>query len=138
MKKTVINLFVLTFVVSFAFADGGFVQSGIAPPWVSGTDTLFGGVPYDAGRGILGGTDLDEDGLQEVWITSYSAGDGQVFCFEEAGTDTLAFVWASQILTNADATGYGASPRDIHTGDLDGDGKGEIIFHVGEKYRHIY
>ena len=125
MKKTVINLFVLTFVTSFAFADGGFVQTGVAPPWVSGTDTLFGGVPNDAGRGILGGTDLDEDGLQEVWITSYSNG-GQVFCFEEAGTDTLAFVWAS-----AEITSDYSYPRDIHTGDLDGDGKGEIIFPVG-------
>jgi len=125
MKKTVINLFVLTFVTSFAFADGGFVQTGVAPPWVSGTDTLFGGVPYDAGRGILSGTDLDQDGNKEVWITSYENG-GQVFCFEEAGTDTLAFVWAS-----AEITADYSTPRDIHTGDLDGDGKGEIIFHVG-------
>jgi len=125
MKKTVINLFVLTFVVSFAFADGSFVQSGVAPPYIVDGDTLFGGVPYDAGRGILGGTDLDGDMKQEVWITSYENG-GQVFCFEEAGTDTLAFVWAS-----AEITSDHSYPRDVHTGDLDGDGKGEIIFPVG-------
>jgi len=125
MKKTVINLFILTFVLSFAFAQDVFVQSGVAPPYIVDGDTLFGGVPYDAGRGILGGTDLDEDGLQEVWITSYENG-GQVFCFEEAGTDTLAFVWAS-----AENTADWHGPRDIHTGDLDGDGNGEIIFHIG-------
>ena len=124
MKKTVINLFVLTFVLSFAFADGSFVQSGVAPPYIVDGDTLFGGVPYDAGRGILGGTDLDEDGLQEVWITSYEG--KQVVCFEETGTDTFAYVWESAV-TTADYS----TPRDVHTGDLDGDGKGEIIFHVG-------
>ena len=125
MKKTVINLFVLALVTSFAFADGAFVQSGVAPPYIVDGDTLFGGMPYDAGRGILGGTDLDGDMKQEVWITSYENG-GQVFCFEEAGTDTLAFVWAS-----AENTADWQGPRDIHTGDLDGDGMGEIIFHIG-------
>ena len=114
MKKTVINLFVLTFVLSSAFADGSFVQSGVAPPYIVDGDTLFGGVPYDAGRGILGGTDLDEDGLQEVWITSYEG--KQVVCFEETGTDTFAYVWESAV-TTADYS----TPRDVHTGDLDVD-----------------
>lgn len=123
MKKIVISLFVLTFIISFAFA-GGFVQTGVAPGYIVGTDTLFDGIPNDAARGILAGTDLDGDGAQEVWVTSYTG--KRVFCFEEAGTDTFAFVWASAP-TTADYT----TPRDIHTSDLDGDGFGEIIFHVG-------
>lgn len=120
MRKAAILLFlpVLIFATDFT-------QTGVAGSFVSGTDTLFNGVPYDVGRGILGGTDLDGDGNEEVWITSYSEG-GRVYCFEEAGTDTLAFVWASDTL-NSDYT----TPRDIHTGDTDGDGNGEIIFFTG-------
>ena len=128
MKKIVTSLFILPFMLSSAFADGGFAQTGVAPSFITDTgDSLLGGMPYDAGRGILSGTDLDGDGMEEVWITSYPNG-GQVFCYEEAGTDTLAFVWASAEIISG-ATSY---PRDIHTGDLDGDGKGEIIFHVGQ------
>jgi len=126
MKKSVINFFVLLITSTVITADGGFVQTAVAPNNISGSDTLFGGVPYDAGRGVLTGTDLDGDNMQEVWITSYQNG-GQVFCFEEAGTDTFAFVWASAVIT-ADGGSY---PRDVHTGDLDGDGMHEIIFHVG-------
>ena len=112
---------------SVLFADSTFVQTGVAPSFLTSTgDSLFGGLPYGAGRGILSGTDLDGDSQQEVWVTSYQNG-GQIFCFEETGSDTLAFVWASAEIT-ADGDSY---PRDVHTGDLDGDGKGEIIFHVG-------
>ena len=124
MRKIVNGLFIITCTVSLVFA-GDFVQTGVAPPYIDGADTLFGGVPGSASRGALVGTDLDEDGLMEVWVTSYENG-GQVLCFEEAGTDTLAFVWAS-----AEITADYSSPRDVHTGDLDSDGKGEIIFHVG-------
>jgi len=125
MKKIVISLLVCTTMV----LAGGFVQSGVAPGYIVGSDTLFGGLPYDACRGITSGSDLDQDGKLEVFVTSYTEG-GRIFGFEEAGTDTFAFVWASPELLNSDgsATSY---PRDVHTGDMDGDGLGEIIFHVG-------
>ncbi|SVE18972.1 uncharacterized protein METZ01_LOCUS471826, partial [marine metagenome] len=127
--KNLISLVKFTvLIISVLSADNTFVQTGVAPSLITETgDSLFGGSPYDAGRGILSGTDLDGDEKKEVWITSYPNG-GQVFCYEEAGTDTFAFVWASAEIT-AGATTY---PRDVHTGDLDGDGKGEIIFHVGQ------
>ena len=121
MKK----LITIILSITWLFADSTFVQTGVAPPYIVDGDTLFGGDPYDAGRGVLSGTDLDQDGNKEVWVTSYRNG-GQIFCFEETGTDTLAYVWESAV-TTADYS----TPRDINTGDLDGDGNGEVIFHVG-------
>ena len=125
MKKTVI---IFTCITAFVFA-GGFVQTAVAPPYIVGGDTLFGGVPYDAARGVLSGTDLDQDSKLEVWLTSYDNG-GRITCFEESGTDTFAYVWASPSLLESDgsATSY---PRDVHAGDLDGDGKLEMITSIG-------
>ncbi|MCK5331808.1 MAG: VCBS repeat-containing protein [Candidatus Marinimicrobia bacterium] len=125
MKKTVI---IFTCLTAYVFA-GGFVQTGVAPGFIVGGDTLFGGVPYDAGRGISSGTDIDQDSKQEILITSYDNG-GRITCFEESGTDTFAYVWASPNILDSDgsSTSY---PRDVHVGDLDGDGKLEIITSVG-------
>ena len=125
MKKIAISLLVCTTLV----LAGGFVQTGVAPGYIVGSDTLFGGLPYDAGRGITSGSDLDQDGKLEVFITSYADG-GRIFGFEEAGTDTFAYVWASPKLLNSDGSSQ-SFPRDVHTGDMDGDGNGEIIFHIG-------
>ena len=45
MKKIVINFLIVAGIASYAFATGGFVQTGVAPSYIAGTDTLFGGVP---------------------------------------------------------------------------------------------
>ena len=125
MRKTVISLFVLTFFISTAIADGGFVQTGFAPA-VIGSDTLWGGTVETGARGISAGSDLDGDGKHEVWITSYENG-GQIHCFEQSGTDTLELVWTSEAIDTNSSNGT----RWVETGDLDGDGKGEVIFFVG-------
>jgi len=125
MKKTVINLFVLTLVTSFAFAEGGFVQTGFAPA-VIGSDTLWGGTVSTGARGISAGSDLDMDGKKEIWVTSYANG-GQIHCFEQSGADTLELVWTSELT----ASTYGYGTRWVQTGDLDSDGKGEVIFFIG-------
>ena len=62
-------------IISVLSADNTFVQTGVAPSFITDTgDSLFGGSPYHAGRGILSGTDLDGDSQQEVWVTSYQNG----------------------------------------------------------------
>ena len=122
MKK----LITIILSITWLFADSTFVQTGVAPPYIVDGEILFGGVPFDAGRGVLSGTDLDQDGNKEVWVTSYANG-GQVYCFEQTGTDTLAFVWASEHTASI----YAYGTRWVQTGDLDSDGNGEVIFFIG-------
>ncbi len=106
-----------------------------------GTDQLLIDLQSNAGRSILAGTDLDQDGMYEVWITTY-APTGMIYCFEQSANDTLALIWISDSTTSAN----GSTPRDVHVGDLDDDGKEEVIFQVGgslsaddvKKGIHIY
>ena len=117
---------VITFLLPLSLFAQSVSQLGVSPDLLSGTDSLFNGSAYDAGRGA-NVADLDGDGKKEVWITSYKKG-GRVFCFEETTDGTMAFVWASPELANTD---YGTTPRDIGFGDMDGDGNHEVIFHIG-------
>lgn len=75
-------------------------------------------------RDVTAGSDVDQDGLYEVIVTDYDNG-GQVHVFEVTGDNTLEWVWSSA------GTGLtGATCRAVHTGDMDNDGIGEIIFVV--------
>jgi len=73
-------------------------------------------------RGACAGSDLDQDGLYEIIVTDYDNG-GQVHVYEVTGDNTLAHVWSSP-------GSNGTSLRQVHTGDMDNDGIGEIIFVV--------
>ncbi|MGB2870081.1 MAG: FG-GAP-like repeat-containing protein [Bacteroidota bacterium] len=75
-------------------------------------------------RGCWFDTDLDGDGKPEIIVTNY-AGKGYVHVFENVGNDSMKLVWTSPALT---ANGAGSTPRYVVTGDLDNDGKKEIIF----------
>jgi hypothetical protein len=77
-------------------------------------------------RGVWSGSDLDKDGRMEVWATDYTTG-GQVHAFEWYYGDTLVHVWSS----DSAGTAYSSGTRWIQTGDLDGDGLGEVIFFAG-------
>ena len=125
MKKTVISWATLFLMISFVFAEGGFVQKDFAPA-VIGSDSLWGGTVSTGARAVLAGTDLDDDGKHEIWATSYANG-GQVYCFEQSGSDTLELVWTSELT----ASTYGYGTRWVQTGDLDSDGNGEVIFFIG-------
>ncbi len=89
---------------------------------VPDADTLITG---NAGRGVLAGTDVDQDGKPEVMITDYSG--HRVTVLEVAGDNTMEIVWQSPEAQSA----YKWEPRWIQVGDLDGNGRQEIIFPVG-------
>ncbi len=74
-------------------------------------------------RDMVVGSDLDQDGMPEIIITDYKDG-GRIHVFEVTGDNTLQEVW-----TFPGGTGNTTSQpaRSVAVGDLDGDGKGEII-----------
>ena len=76
-------------------------------------------------RGCTVSNDVDGDGKKEIAVTSYSA-NGAVCIFEAAGNDSMRLVWTSPRL----APGGNSTPRYVMFGDLDNDGKQEIIFLV--------
>ncbi|MDZ7303189.1 MAG: FG-GAP-like repeat-containing protein [candidate division KSB1 bacterium] len=89
------------------------------------------GLDANAGRGVwvAHDPDLDGDGKPEILVTTYSDG-GRIFVFEVTGNDQLEFVWASKQI-NPGVSGGGSSPRSVVTGDIDNNGRQEIIFNVG-------
>ncbi len=82
-------------------------------------------------RGCWVAPDLDNDGKPEIIVTDYTK-TGRVHVFQAAGNDTLEWIWSSPRLDLIDGQPYGggggSTPRTVRSGDLDGDGKGEIIF----------
>jgi hypothetical protein len=74
-------------------------------------------------RGDCAGSDLDEDGLKEVFITDYRSG-GFIHGFEVVADNTLEWIWSSDTI----GTTVYAANRNVVTGDLDNDGIGEVIF----------
>lgn len=68
--------------------------------------------------------DLDNDGKPEVIATDYQ-NNGRVHVMELNGSN-LEVVWSSPKFYGS--TGSGSTPRWVRTGDMDGDGLGEIIF----------
>ncbi len=78
-----------------------------------------------AARGSWVANDIDGDGRPELILTDYSGG-GRVHVFEAVGEDSVEMVWTSPVQEST--IGGGDSPRCVRVGDLDGDGRQEIIF----------
>ncbi len=124
--RRVNNLFL---VIAFIFAGSAYGQS---------TDYSFISersadphAPYPPGhsgsRTVAGPFDLDGDGLIEVLVGDYTGG-GRVHVIENVGVDTWEHVYSTPWLDDYSGS---ANNRVMTGGDLDGDGKGEIMFLSG-------
>lgn len=74
-------------------------------------------------RGICAGSDLDQDGKKEIFVTDYR--NGGIHGFEVVGDNTIEWIWSTP-----DTMPGWAAVRGVTTGDLDNDGIGEVIFPV--------
>ncbi|NNE71938.1 MAG: hypothetical protein HKN29_16455, partial [Rhodothermales bacterium] len=82
---------------------------------------------HSGARTVAGPFDLDGDGRSEVLLSDYSGGT-RVHVMENSGVDTWEWVYSTPILDEYSGSLNG---RVISGGDMDGDGKGEIVFLSG-------
>ena len=84
-------------------------------------------------RTAMGGMDMDMDGKHEVVTTSYA---GRVNVYEMNTTSNVFdVVWQSPV---PDSLAYTSTTRAVNVGDLDGDGKHEIVFPVADANAYGY
>ena len=124
--------------------DGGNAYTHLAPNWSrmavmekSINDSLFQTDPTGNSRTAIGGMDMDGDGRKEVIVTDYAGGRVIVYEYDAANT-AFDVVWSSPVV---EARNHTSNPRTVNVGDLDGDGKHEIVFpssNVDAEGYHIY
>ena len=123
MRKTV--LFLLGLLVGYSLADAQVrVATAYNYPLVPGTpeDSVLNGTKSI--RGVNFDVDVDGDGNSEIVATNYFD-LGHVHIFEAVGNDSIQLVWTSpRVATD----GGSSTPRYPLFGDLDNDGKKEVIY----------
>ena len=81
-------------------------------------------------RAMVVGSDLDQDGMKEIILTDFrtvsDSQHGRIIVYEVTGDNTLRQAWVYNMPSN----GYYSNLRSVATGDLDGNGKGEILVAV--------
>jgi len=87
-------------------------------------------------RGCAFALDVDGDNRSEIAVTNYS-GTGRVCLFEAVGNDSIALKWTSPPLLAGTGTAN-VTPRFVVFGDLDNDGKKEIITQIGAQGIYIF
>lgn len=121
MRKLIISLIVLFSFVELALSQETW-QLVYKNKGVGTKDTVLG--QLGPGRSVLV-ADINGDGVKEIYTTAYVG--HKVIQFEVVGQDSVELKY---IFPDQPSSWY-SEPRDIQVGDLDGDGKLEIIYPVG-------
>jgi hypothetical protein len=122
MKRTLLVVALLFAVIGLASAQVR-IATAYQSPLLPGTsqDSIMNGLK--SARGAYAHPNPEGDGKAEIAVTSYSGG-GRVVVFQVVGNDSIQLVWTSPKLSST----IGSTPRWVMWGDLDSDGKNEIIF----------
>ncbi|MBI3111093.1 MAG: T9SS type A sorting domain-containing protein [Ignavibacteriales bacterium] len=119
-------LFVSLMVCGLTFAQGVRTSTYYNYPLLTGSsiDSVLNGLKSI--RGVSFDDDVDGDGKSGIVVTNY-ADLGHVHVFKTVGNDSIQLVWSSP---RVETGGGGSTPRYAVFGDLDNDGKKEVIFQV--------
>ncbi len=134
MRYLVIMLAALAVMAGSAMAQGVQLSTAYNFPLLPGT--AEDSVLYGLGsiRGMWFDDDVDGDGKSEMVLSNY-ADAGHVHVFETVGNDSIRLVWSSPAV----ASGGGVStPRFPIFGDLDNDGKKEVIYQSNDNGIYIF
>lgn len=126
-KATTLCLFLVLCFSGSALAQQT-VSFGTAPS--AALNDAFTAGRHNGVRGLSGPFDLDKDGKKEFLLAEYSGG-GRAHVIENQGVGKWEVVYSTPVL---DSTSYDRNGRYATVGDLDGDGKNEIILTAGNRY----
>jgi hypothetical protein len=131
MKKFVPLLILLILISATAMAQDARIATAYSYPLLPGSgmdSVLWNGSSV---RGCAFSPDADGDGNAEIAITNYA---GYVHVFSVVGNDSIEMVWTSP----KPAVGGGSTPRHVIFGDLDNDGRQEVIYQVSNDGIYIF
>ncbi len=128
MKKLLLLLFALTLGGTVSFAQVHIAAKYNFPP----NDPILSG--FYSIRGVNYAADPFGDGTPAIVATNYED-QGHVSVFIPVGDDSLQLVWTSPTV---DSVGGGSTPRYALFGDLDNDGKVEVIYQSSGNGIFIY
>jgi len=112
-------------VYGFAHSQAVRLSTAYNVPLLTGskTDSVLNGL--NSIRGCAFDPNPEGDGKSEIAVTNYND-NGHVHIFQTVGNDSIRLVWTSPTLT----PGGGSTPRYVLFGDLDNDGKKEVIYQL--------
>jgi hypothetical protein len=134
MRKTATLVLLLVVATVVVYGQAVRIATAYNYPLLPGTatDTVLNALKSI--RGCAFDADVDGNGKAEIAVTNY-AGAGYVHVFEVVSNDSIQLVWTSPKLTSG---GGNSTPRCVLFGDLDNDGRKEVIFQSSANGIYIF